>query len=190
MWIPQDLIKEMQAHLHELAEVEEEMSRSLRSSGSLVHRRNTRGWLPTCTIRLSHRPGGRLSLAEIAEQGRLSSHSAPASLHLHYEPGTINELAKMSTPVAITDAEHSAVQQISMHGLQPLGMPTLGERRSSATPRHSLEERPSSRGSSGVMIEERNLSDSKAEESDVGDGAAAASGGSRRSVEQRRQSFG
>ena len=70
----------------------------------------------------------------------------------------------MSTPVAMADAEPMAVQQISTFGLRPLSL--QGRRTSSApiTPRHS-EDRPSSRGSSGIMIEERNLSDS---ESDTG----------------------
>lgn len=131
-----------------------------------------RRWLPT--IRLRHRPGDTISIAEIAEQ-QGPSNSAPASL-LHYEPGTINELAKMSTPVAMADAEPTAVQQISTYGLRPF---SLQDRRTSSapnTPRHS-EDRPSSRGSSGVMIEERNLSDT---ESDAGEGASEEQRGEQR----------
>lgn len=129
-----------------------------RTKNYLLHR-----WL--ATIRLRRRPGDTVSIAEIAEQGH--SNSAPVSL-LHYEPGTITELAKMSTPVAMADAEPTAVQQISTLGLRPLSL--QGRRTSSApiTPRHS-EDRPSSRGSSGIMIEERNLSDT---ESEVGEGAS------------------
>jgi len=69
---------------------------------------------------------------------------------------TINELAKASTPLAVAEAEPTALQQISRIGLSP---PSSAARATS--PRHS-EERPSSW--SGMMFEERNWSDS---ESDV-----------------------
>ena len=118
-------------------------------------------WVPT--IRLRHKPGDAVSITEIAEQGL--SNSAPASL-LHYEAGTINELAKVSTPVAVAEVEASAVQQRSTYNLQPLSR--LGRKTSSApnSPRQS-DERPSSRGSSGIMIEERDLSDSEREAGEI-----------------------
>ena len=123
-----------------------------------------RRWLPT--IRLQQRPSddGAVPLSEING----TSTSAPASLDRYDAGGTVNELAKLSTPVAMADAEPAAVQQLGSYGLRPM---SLQERRSSVgsagAPRHS-EDRPSSRGSSGIMIEERNLSDS---ESDPGQGA-------------------
>lgn len=120
-------------------------------------------WLPD--INLKRRPDTDLATAEIAEQGL--STSAPASLH--YEPGTVTELAKMSTPVAIADAEPHALQQISAHGLHPHGGRESTGRRRSSGGRYSEEGRPGSRGSSGIMFEERNLSDT---ESDAGEGAS------------------
>jgi hypothetical protein len=123
-------------------------------------------WLPT--IRVKPRPDDAISMAEMEEQGLISS--APASLRYH--PGTISELAKMSTPVAMADAEPTAVQQISTLGLRPM---SLEERRPSSSGsergrRRSSGERPSSRGSSGVMIEERNLSDTESD-NEAGEGA-------------------
>lgn len=119
-----------------------------------------RRWLPT--IRFKRRVDDAVSLEDRAEQGLTSS--APASIR--YESDTINALAKMSTPVAMADAEPTAVQQLSTLNLRPLNLPQ--RRRSSVGSdggrRRSSGERPSSRGSSGVMIEERNLSDT---ESDV-----------------------
>ena len=149
-----------------------------------VKRYLLRRWLPA--IRFRPRTDDPISLAEIGGDQGIST-SAPASLH--HESGTINELAKMSTPVAMADAEPTAVQQISTLGLRPL---SLQERRPSSsaggpTPRHS-EERPGSRGSSGIMIEERNLSDS---ESDAGEGAGTSSSqerSRRRSDDGRRGS--
>ena len=72
------------------------------------------------------------------------------------ETGTINELAKFSTPIAMADAEPAAIQPLATIGLRPLKV------RDNGTPRNS-EDRPSS-ASSGIIFEERNLSDS---ESDV-----------------------
>jgi hypothetical protein len=121
-----------------------------------------RTWLPH--IKADQRAAtDAVALAELGlGSSRLSFHSTRS------EPvPTISQLAKISTPLAMADAEPTAVQQISTMGLRPL---SLTERRGSGgTPRHSSEERPSSRGSSGIMIEERNLSDS---ESDAGEGAA------------------
>ncbi|KAK4548977.1 hypothetical protein LTR36_008750 [Oleoguttula mirabilis] len=115
-------------------------------------------WLPQI---LAERHGGdAVALAEIG--------SSRASLFtLQPEPAAINELMQMSTPLAMANAEPTAIRQISTYGLRPLG---LTERRASGgTPKQSIEERPSSRGSSGIMIEERNLSDS---ESEAGEGAS------------------
>lgn len=118
-----------------------------------------RRWLPT--IRVKRRPSDAVALGEIAEQGQASS--APASIR--YEPGAINELAKMSTPIAVAEAEPTAIQQLSTMNLRRLSLPN--RRQSSADAergrRRSSGERPSSRGSSGVMIEERNLSDTESE---------------------------
>lgn len=115
-------------------------------------------WLPQ--ILAETQPSDAVAMAEIG--------SSRASIHtMRSDPGALSELAKMSTPVAMADAEPIAVQQISTYGLRPL---SLTERRTSSgvTPRQSSEERPSSRGSSGIMIEERNFSDS---ESEAGEGA-------------------
>jgi hypothetical protein len=134
-----------------------------------------RHWLPT--IRVKRKPEDDISSSEIAEQGLASS--APASLR--YVPGTINELAKLSTPVAMADAEPTAVQQLSTLNLRPLNIQEL--RRNSAESergrRRSSGERPSSRGSSGVMIEERNLSDTESD-------AEAAEGAASRKSDERR----
>lgn len=126
-----------------------------------------RRWLPT--IRVKRKGAGSISMDEMAEQGLISS--APASIR--YEPGTINKLAKMSTPVAMADAEPTAVQQLSTMNLRRLSLPN--RRRSSAGGSErgrtrSSGERPSSRGSSGVMIEERNLSDTESD-AEMGEGA-------------------
>ena len=108
-------------------------------------------WLPQILAE-----GAPVDTVAMAEMGS----SRPSMQTVHSEPAAINKLAKISTPVAMADAEPMAVQQISTYGLRPL---SLTERRtSSGTPRHS-EDRPSSRGSSGLMIEERNLSDSESE---------------------------
>nr|POE93566.1 hypothetical protein CFP56_19578 [Quercus suber] len=79
--------------------------------------------------------------------------------------GSIGQLAKMSTPIAVADAEPGAIQQISLYGLRPLDSTV---RRMSSGSRHS-DDRPSSRGSSGVMIEERNLSDSETDAEELVD---------------------
>ena len=127
-----------------------------------------RRWLPT--INLRHKPGDAISTAE---QER--PNSAPVYL-VHYEAGTTTELAEMSTPVAFAGTEPTAVQQTTTYGLQPMEL--QGRRTSSLpnTPRLS-EDRPSSRGSSGVMVEERDLSDL---ESEVAEGAAASEDEGRR----------
>ena len=79
---------------------------------------------------------------------------------------------KVSTPIAVADAEPTAVQQISTLRVQPLNAAQERRRRSSSLAnrtrlRHSAET-PGSRNSSGIIVEERNLSDS---ESDAGEGA-------------------
>ncbi|KXT17840.1 hypothetical protein AC579_5356 [Pseudocercospora musae] len=87
---------------------------------------------------------------------------------------TISQLAKISTPTFVADAEPTAVAPMSTYGLRPL-----------SARRHAIvrmsEDRSSSRGSSGIMIEERNMSDS---ESDAGEGSSYAVGG----AENRRAS--
>ena len=130
-------------------------------------------WLPQ--IRFKQHPENGIQMTDV-EQGL--STSAPASLH--YAPGTVSEIVKASTPVLIADAEPTVLQQITTTGLRPLTVP--GRRRSSSLEavlqRHSEDGgRPNSRGSSVIMFEERNLSDS---ESDTGPGAAAESESSRR----------
>ncbi|KAK4497841.1 hypothetical protein PRZ48_010495 [Zasmidium cellare] len=102
-------------------------------------------------MRLSHQQ----DILELVEAGASSSTEA------HYEMETINELAKHSTPVVVAEAEPAAVAPIARYGLRPL---TPEERRQSLT----SEGRPSSRGSSGIMIEERNLSDSESDAGEVG----------------------
>jgi hypothetical protein len=125
-----------------------------------------RTWLPQIRADQKKTAADAVGLAELG----VPSSSSRISLHsMHSEPvPTIGQLAKASTPLAMADAEPSAVQQISRMGLQPV---VRSRRASSGSPRHSGEEgeRPGSRGSSGIMIEERNLSDS---ESDAGEGAA------------------
>ena len=71
------------------------------------------------------------------------------------ETTTIHELAKFSTPVVMADADPEAVQPLATMNLRPL------TRRNYDSPRHS-EDRPSS-ASSGIIFEERNLSDSDSE---------------------------
>ncbi|KAK3709938.1 hypothetical protein LTR37_010557 [Vermiconidia calcicola] len=114
-------------------------------------------WLPT--IQLRHKPGDAII---ITEQDR--PHSAN-----HYEAGTITYLAEPSTAVAFADTEPTAVQQFPTYELQPMDL--QGRRTDSLpnAPRLS-EDRPSSRGSSGIMVEERDLSDM---ESEVAEGATA-----------------
>lgn len=116
-------------------------------------------------IRVSQK---QIDVIDIAEAGGSSSSEA------HYEMETINELAKHSTPLAVAEAEPTAVAPMSTFGLRPL---TPEERRQSLT----SEGRPSSRGSSGMMIEERNLSDS---ESDAGEGASRQRGRSENRASQ------
>ena len=127
-----------------------------------------RRWLKE--IQVKPRSDDSIALSEMAEQGL--STSAPASLK--YEAGTITELAKMSTPIAMAEAEPMAVQQISTLGLRPLNIQERRRRSSSvgAVERYS-EERPSSRGSSGIMFEERNLSDSESDADHAGEGASS-----------------
>ena len=96
-------------------------------------------------------------------------------ISVHEDASTIIKLAKMSTPLAVAEAEPTALQQISAVGLRPL---SASDRTTSVSPRNS-EERPSSRGSSGVMFEERNLSDSESD-AEHGVAATAAEGGAER----------
>jgi hypothetical protein len=126
-----------------------------------------RRWLPT--IHLQDKPGNAVPMSELGEQEEERTQSAPPSL-MHHQPDAINELARMSTPVVVAEAEPTAVQQMATAGLRPLGVNGKSRRTSSAptSPRQS-EDRPSSRGSSGIMIEEKNLSDS---ESDAGEAAS------------------
>lgn len=116
-------------------------------------------------IRVSQRQTDALELAEV---GGSSGSEA------HYEMESVNELAKHSTPLAVAEAQPTAVAPMSTYGLRPL---TPEERRQSLT----SEGRPSSRGSSGIMIEERNLSDS---ESDAGEGASNQRGRTERRASQ------
>jgi len=104
-------------------------------------------------------PGIRGETSDAMALAELGSNSDRRhSLYSNHEDAmTINALAKMSTPLAVAEAEPTALLQLSTVGLQP-----LGSRRMSGSPRHS-EERPSSRGSSGMMFEERNLSDSESD---------------------------
>ena len=82
-----------------------------------------------------------------------------SGLEARYESETITELAKFSTTAAVAEAEPTAAEPLSTFGLRPLTHEDM---------RRQSEDRPSSRGSSGIIIEERNLSDS---ESDAGEGA-------------------
>ncbi|KAF2718442.1 hypothetical protein K431DRAFT_348692 [Polychaeton citri CBS 116435] len=103
--------------------------------------------------------GGRDSMS--------ASRLATANAHKPSSP-VIQELAKFSTPVLIADSEPSAVQTTEVYGLRPLNLNRLDLNRR----RHSSEERPGSRASSGMMIEERNLSDSETDvEYDTSTGA-------------------
>ena len=73
------------------------------------------------------------------------------------------------------------MQQLSTLNLRPLSLQAI--RRNSVESergrRRSSGERPSSRGSSGVMIEEQNLSDTESD-------AEAADGAARRKSDERR----
>lgn len=119
-----------------------------------------RRWLPD--IQGTH-PQYEADGTDLAELGssRVPSPSAPAEL------GSIKQLAKMSTPIVMAEAEPGAVQQISTYGLRPLAVKK--RRASSGSAPRSSED---SRSSSGIMIEERNLSDSETE-ADVGAGGAS-----------------
>lgn len=89
-----------------------------------------------------------------------------------YDGDAISELVKFSTPAAVAEAEPSAVVPMSTYGLRPLH----------AVERHTVrtsEDRPSSRGSSGIMFEERALSS---------DSESEAAGSRRPSMEVRRAS--
>jgi hypothetical protein len=103
-------------------------------------------WLPQIS---PDRTGDPLTLNEL---GGTSSENM-----MRYQASTISALAKASTPLAVAEAEPDAVQPLAVYGLRPLSLNIRSTRNS--------EDRPSSRGSSGMMVEERNLSDS---ESDVG----------------------
>lgn len=131
-----------------------------------------RRWLPT--IRPRYDAGDIVPLSELIshdDDNQDQARSAPPSL-LQYRPETINSLVKNTTAVAIADAQPTAVQQVATAGLQPMGLQGRREsRRTSsapASPRIS-DDQPRSSGSSGIMIEERNLSD---DDSDATEGAA------------------
>lgn len=96
--------------------------------------------------------------SRIADTRRSSFASSPQ----HGEAGVVVELAKFTTPVLIAEAEpEAAIQRIDTYGLTPLGVPR--RRSSSSVGARRSDERPGSGGSSGIMIEERNLSDSESE---------------------------
>lgn len=135
-----------------------------------IKKRLLKRWLPM--IRFQNQAGDDVPMADVEQA---ISTSAPASLR--YESGVVTKLAKASTPIAIAEAEPSAVQQMTTVTLDPLNahLDTAGRRRSSVDSgfRRQSEDRPSSRRSSGVMFEERAFSDS---ESDVGGGAPSSQG--------------
>ncbi|KAK5114447.1 hypothetical protein LTR62_002382 [Meristemomyces frigidus] len=123
-----------------------------------------RRWLPSIQRSQLRVNTNILAMAELGIAERRSSiHSSRSG-----PVAAIQQLAKTSTPVVPpAGAEPSSpIQQISNSvGLRPL---SLHKRRmSSSTSRfvrgRSESERPSSRGSSGIMIEERNFSDSGSE---------------------------
>lgn len=129
----------------------------------LVKKRLLHRWLPR--LRFQNQAGDEVPMADV-EQG--VSTSAPLSLQ------HVTKLAQASTPIAIAEAEPSAVQQLTSVGLEPMNahMDQAGRRRSSVgsvNGRYS-EDKPSSRRSSGVMFEERAFSDS---ESDAGGGVSS-----------------
>lgn len=132
-----------------------------------IKKRLLKRWLPT--IRFQDQVGADVPMADVEQA---ISTSAPASLR--YESGVVTQLAKASTPIAIAEAEPSAVQQITTTSLDPMNahLDQAGRRRSSVDSAHRLssEDKPSSRRSSGVMFEERAFSDS---ESDAGGGASS-----------------
>ncbi|KAK5137967.1 hypothetical protein LTR08_005764 [Meristemomyces frigidus] len=112
-------------------------------------------WLPQ--ILAGRLAGDPIALAEIGNS-RTSFYSSDSP--------SVEELVQTSTPLDTAAPKPMAIPHIGAYGLQPLN---LAERRmSTGGVTKQSEERPSSRGSSGIMIEERNLSDS---ESDAGEGA-------------------
>ncbi|KAI7164882.1 hypothetical protein KC349_g376 [Hortaea werneckii] len=124
-------------------------------------------WLPQILAENRHDRRRRHTTdpVALAEIGRQNSHSVHS---IRSEPVTVAELAKMSTPLAVADAQPGAVQQMSIYGLGPSTWAPPGSE--SSIPRHSDELVPSSGGDgSGLMIEERNLSDSS---SDAKEGVA------------------
>lgn len=131
-----------------------------------IKKRLLKRWLPT--IRFQAQRGDDMPMADVEQA---ISTSAPASLHYKSEFGVAN-LAKASTPIAMAEAEPSAVQQMTTVRLEPLNahLDQFGRRRSSVDSgvQRQSDDRPSSRRSSGVMFEERAFSDS---DSDAGGGA-------------------
>ncbi|SMR56379.1 unnamed protein product [Zymoseptoria tritici ST99CH_3D1] len=124
-------------------------------------------WLGQISNHLDMHSGDADDGLDLAEMGASMNPSiattAQSSLH------AVHELVNTSTPISVAEAEPSAVASIGGSGLRPL---VKGERRQS-------EERPGSRGSSGIMLEERNLSDS---ESDAGEHARAGAASGRESA--------
>jgi len=122
-------------------------------------------WLPD--IQTRHQSDDALSLHDMSE-AELDRDVGPELMH---RLSTVSQLAKLTTPVAIAEAVPLAVQQVSTLGLEPLSEQEQ-RRLSSLPPQEPLQkvnERPASMSSSGIMIEERNLSDS---ESDMADSAS------------------
>ncbi|QIW96539.1 hypothetical protein AMS68_002057 [Peltaster fructicola] len=80
------------------------------------------------------------------------------------EESAVMELAKLTTPVLIAEAE----PDIAVRHLEPfaLRLDSRGRRGSSASPRAS-EERPSSRASDALIIERRDFSDLESDSEDV-----------------------
>jgi hypothetical protein len=120
-------------------------------------------WLPEI-LSSERRATDPVALAELGSR-RTSLHSR---LSGEIAEDALSELAKYSAPVAIANAEPEAAQPVAIYGLRPLNLAERRRASGGSSPRASTDEqRPSSRGSSGIVIEERNLSDS---ESDAGEG--------------------
>jgi hypothetical protein len=111
-------------------------------------------WLSQIRTHLDLQGRGEEHSLDLAEMGGSMNHSIATTAES--SSNAVHELAEFSTPIVVAEAEPNAVAPMERLGLRPL---VKGERRES-------EERPSSRGSSGIMVEERNLSDS---ESDAGE---------------------
>lgn len=155
-------------------------------------------WLPgiLADTQSTKDDGDPISLAEIGglpfpQQLSSTSHNTFPDTQTQTQTQTLAHLAQTSTPLFLAEAEPAALQQqpqqrhhhqqqqqqLSEYGLQRLhlvargGGAGFGSGSGSNTPRQSLEGRPSSCGSSGLMIEEMNLSDS---DNEAGEGATRA----------------